>query len=102
MIYLTGRQALHNDSDYEDPASQLVIPAEQNNDNKSENDKDEIYNQNTNRKFIIEISDKDKIKHYQGNEDEDLLPKFGGKKQLGIISNIKDIENYQKLLLANI
>jgi len=73
MIYLTGRKPLHDDSDYEDPCASLNIPANNNfsqrsnnnidNENDQNNSQDDEFNQQDGaRKFIVEITDKAKIK----------------------------------------
>ena len=73
MIYLTGRKSLHDESDYEDPCASLNIPANNNfsqrsnnnidNDNDPNGSGDDEFNQQDGaRKFIVEITDKAKIK----------------------------------------
>lgn len=107
MIYLTGRHQLQDDSDYEDPCDQFTIPAlsyHNHDDEGLDHSGDELFSQSDPKKFIIEIADPMKISELC-QESGDLSPKSGALVRTVTyttsITNITDIPNYKRLLLAN-
>lgn len=104
MIYLTGLKNLHDESDLEDPSAQFNIPANNANEKNQDDSGDEVYSQSDPKKFIIEISDKNKIGEITEDKKEeelDLNYPYGRLKS-GNIATIKDIPHYKRLLIANI
>jgi hypothetical protein len=107
MIYLTGRHQLQDESDYEDPCDQFTIPAFSHNNHDDEAldpAGDELFSQSDPKKFMIEIADPAKISELC-QESGDLSPRSGALARTMTfttsITNITDIPNYKRLLLAN-
>jgi len=105
MIYLTGRKLLDDESDNEDPCAQLNIPADNLKENvdSSGDSEDGVYpTNNTFKKFIVEITDQDRIKQLLQEQSPTFGRNYPDAVSSGAIKQITDIPNFKKLLLATV